>query len=124
MDYTIIGGEANLAARLQSIAPPGSIVLGYETYALVRDLVSAHPLPAIAMKGISRPVVPYEVDGRAGEVSQRTQVISELGTGLDLFLDTAVNDDEGVKRARRALTEALAALNARDKLAGLGQDRI
>ncbi len=30
MDYTIIGAEANLAARLQSIAPPGRIVLSYE----------------------------------------------------------------------------------------------
>ena len=47
------------------------------------------------------------------EVSQRTQVISELGTGLDLFLDTAVIDDEGAMRARRALKEALAALDAR-----------
>ena len=35
MDYTIIGAEANLAARLQSIAEPGGIVLSYETYALV-----------------------------------------------------------------------------------------
>jgi len=124
MDYTIIGAEANLAARLQSIASPGGIVLSYETYALVRDLVSAHPLPAIAMKGISRPVVPYEVDGPTGEVGQRAQVISELGTGLDLFLDTAVIDDEGAKRARRALTEALAALDARDKPAELGEDPI
>ena len=46
MDYTIIGAEANLAARLQSIAEPGGIVLSYETYALVRDLVRARPLPA------------------------------------------------------------------------------
>ena len=27
MDYTIIGAEANLAARLQAIAEPGGIVL-------------------------------------------------------------------------------------------------
>jgi class 3 adenylate cyclase len=30
MDDTIIGAEANLAARLQSIAEPGHIVVGYE----------------------------------------------------------------------------------------------
>ena len=46
MDYTIIGAEANLAARLQSIAEPGQIVLSYETYALVRDLVVAHAAAA------------------------------------------------------------------------------
>ena len=54
MDYTIIGAEANLAARLQSIAEPGHIVISYETYALVRDILVAHPLPPITMKGISR----------------------------------------------------------------------
>jgi class 3 adenylate cyclase len=52
MDYTIIGAEANLAARLQSAAEPGRIVLSYETYALVRDRVSAHALDEIRMKGI------------------------------------------------------------------------
>ena len=36
MDYTIIGAEANLAARLQSIAEPGQIVLSYETYEIGR----------------------------------------------------------------------------------------
>src|SRR5206468_11386887 len=57
MDYTIIGAEANLAARLQSIAEPGHIVVSYETYALVRDILVARALPAITMKGISREVV-------------------------------------------------------------------
>ena len=40
MDYTIIGAEANLAARLQSVAEPGHIWPSYETYALVRDIVA------------------------------------------------------------------------------------
>src|SRR5437764_1702422 len=62
MDYTIIGAEPNLAARLQSIAQPGHIVISYETYALVRDVVTANPLPSISMKGISREVLPYAVD--------------------------------------------------------------
>ena len=40
-------------------------MLSYETYALVRDLVRAKPLPPITMKGISREVVPYAVEGIA-----------------------------------------------------------
>src|SRR5947209_20011425 len=63
MDYTIIGAEANLAARLQSIAEPGQIVISYETHALVRAMITAHTLPPITMKGISRQVVPFAVDG-------------------------------------------------------------
>ena len=94
MDYTIIGAEANLAARLQSIAEPGGIVLSYETYALVRDIVRAHPLPPITMKGISREVVPYAVDGLVGEIEQRAQVISEHATGVDIFLDLDAMDEK------------------------------
>ncbi|RWN57329.1 adenylate/guanylate cyclase domain-containing protein [Mesorhizobium sp.] len=115
MDYTIIGAEANLAARLQSIAEPGGICLSYETYALVRDLVRARPLAPIAMKGISREVVPYEVEGLLGELAQRPQVISEHATGLDLFLDVEAIDEKGVERAKKRLSEALLALTARSK---------
>lgn len=113
MDYTIIGAEANLAARLQSIAEPGGICLSYETYALVRDLVRARPLPPIAMKGISREVVPYAVEGLLGELAQRPQVISEHATGLDLFLDLEALDEKSAERAEQRLAEALLALTTR-----------
>lgn len=59
MDHTIIGAEANLAARLQYSAAPGTIVMSYETYMLVRDCAKAHPASPIRMKGISRKIVPY-----------------------------------------------------------------
>jgi class 3 adenylate cyclase len=115
MDYTIIGAEANLAARLQSIAEPGGICLSYETYALVRDLVRARPLSPIAIKGISREVVPYAVEGLLGELSQRPQVISEHATGLDLFLDIEALDERSVERAQQRLAEALLALATRGR---------
>ena len=51
MDYTIIGAEANLAARLQAVAQAGHIVVSYETYALVRDTVVAQALPPITHEG-------------------------------------------------------------------------
>lgn len=63
MDYTIIGADANLAARLQSSAKPGTIVMSYETYMLVRDCAKAYSLAPIKMKGISCKVVPYVFEG-------------------------------------------------------------
>jgi adenylate cyclase len=113
MDYTIIGAEANLAARLQSIAEPGRIVLSYETYALVRDIVRASPQEPITMKGIGRPIVPYVVEGLVAEVAQRACVISEHGTGIDFFLDLELLDKTARDRTRRLLQEALAALEVR-----------
>ena len=113
MQYTIIGAEANLAARLQSIAQPGGIVLSYETYSLVRGLVRARPLEPISMKGISREVEPYVVEGVVGEEGRDARVISEQAAGLDLFLDLETLDDQTAERARRKLAEALEALDSR-----------
>jgi adenylate cyclase len=110
MDYTIIGAEANFAARLQAIAEPGEIVMSYETYELVRDLVRARSMPAITMKGISRSVVPYVVEGFLGELTQRNGVISERGDGLDLFLDVDALNATSAKRAKERLQEALRAI--------------
>lgn len=110
MDYTIIGAEANLAARLQSIAEPGNIVISYETYALVRDVVAARALPPISMKGISREVIPYAVEGMLDASGQTVQVFSEHMTGLDFYLDTSVVDGPAAERIRATLRDAMAAL--------------
>jgi class 3 adenylate cyclase len=113
MDYTIIGSEANLAARLQAIAQPGGIVLSYETYMLVRDMVRARPLEAITLKGISQPVVPYQVEGPVGSEAQETSLITEHTAGLDLFIDMRALDAEAAERARAVLEKAVAALKQR-----------
>ncbi len=111
MAYTIIGAEANLAARLQAIAQPGGICLSYETYALVRDMVRAKPLEPIFVKGIRREIVPYAVEGLLGDLNQRPQVIIEHVTGLDLFLDLEAIQEGEIDRARKRLSEALTALD-------------
>jgi adenylate cyclase len=113
MDYTIIGAEANLAARLQSIAEPSGIVLSYETYSLVRKHVKARPLGAITLKGISRPIVPYAVEGQVDVSGQESPIISERSTGLDLFVDIGALDPASASRACRVLEDAAAAIRQR-----------
>ncbi len=110
MDYTIIGAEANLAARLQSIAEPGRIVISYETFALVSDVVAAHPLPAITMKGISREVIPYAVDNLIGASGDKGDVVVERMPGLDFYLDPSLIDEKEAERIRAILADAMTAL--------------
>lgn len=110
MDYTIIGAEANLAARLQSVAEPDHIVVSYETYALVRDIVVAHALPPITMKGISRDVIPYAVEGMLDTAGLKIKVFSEHITGLDFYLDSRMVDSGSAERIRALLQDAIAAL--------------
>ncbi len=112
MDYTIIGAEANLAARLQSIAEPGGIVVSYETFALAREIIEAHTLPPITMKGISREVVPYSVDS-VHDTAAKGDVIVERLKGMDLYLDPSAVDAQGVDRIRSVLSDALAELDRR-----------
>jgi class 3 adenylate cyclase len=113
MDYTIIGAEANLAARLQSIAEPGDIVVSYETYALVREIVVAQALKPIAMKGISREVVPYAVHGVLDTRGKSVEVFSEHLNGLEFYLNTDMVDAGDARRVRNLLQNALKALGRR-----------
>jgi len=110
MDYTIIGAEANLAARLQSIAEAGRIVVSYETYALVRELVEARALPSISMKGISREVIPYTVEGMLDAQGNKIEIFSEHMTGLDFYLDPSMVAAGSADRIRTLLNKALSAL--------------
>jgi len=61
MAYTIIGGEVNLAARIESNCPPGGVLISGETYAFVKDHVDVEEKESIAFKGINRPVQLFSV---------------------------------------------------------------
>ncbi|MBI5130711.1 MAG: adenylate/guanylate cyclase domain-containing protein [Rhodopseudomonas palustris] len=116
MDYTIIGAEANLAARLQAIAEPGGIVISYETYALVSEIVAAHTLPSITMKGISRDVVPYAVD-HLRDGTEASEVVIERMPGLDFYLDAAAVAPADSEKVRAVLRQALSSLERRETAA-------
>jgi adenylate cyclase len=113
MDYTIIGAEANLAARLQSVAEPGNIVVSYETYALVRDIVVARALTPITMKGISREVVPYAIRSVLDSTGKNIEVFSEHLTGLDFYLNADMIDAGDARHVREVLQDALKVLERR-----------
>ena len=123
MDYTAIGAEVNLAARLQSVAEPGHIVISYETYALVRDIVAARALPQISVKGISRTVIPYVVEGVLDEAGRKIEIFSEHIAGLDFYLDPRAVDATAIERIRATLKNAIAALEARGEDAPAGVAR-
>ncbi|MEP6808442.1 MAG: adenylate/guanylate cyclase domain-containing protein, partial [Chloroflexota bacterium] len=52
----VTGDAVNVAARLESAAAPGEILMGAETHGMVRDSVSAEPVAALTLKGKSEPV--------------------------------------------------------------------
>ena len=56
LTYTIIGGEVNVAQRLESSADPNGILMSFETYAHAQDLVKVEERESIKMKGINRDI--------------------------------------------------------------------
>jgi class 3 adenylate cyclase len=60
-DYTVIGKAANLGARICGVAQGGQVLISPETYALVRDQVTAVPIYGSQFKGVAGPVTVYEV---------------------------------------------------------------
>jgi hypothetical protein len=113
MDYTIIGAEANLAARLESIAEPGGIVLSYETYALVQNRIRARALAPITLKGISREVVPYKVEGIHDDMEGEGNVIERKTDHLQLHVELAGLDEAGRDQVESALEAALSEIRKR-----------
>ncbi|MEM1074756.1 MAG: adenylate/guanylate cyclase domain-containing protein [Pseudomonadota bacterium] len=57
----IVGDTPNIAARLQALAEPGTVVIGRRTHRLIEGLFICEPLGATTLKGISEPIEVYRV---------------------------------------------------------------
>ncbi len=62
-EYTAMGDAANVAARLQSAAEPGTVLISADTHKLVHGLFDFKPRGMIEMKGKQAPVESFEVLG-------------------------------------------------------------
>ena len=69
-NFTAIGDTTNLAARLQTFAEPGQVVIGERTYALIRDVARVRLLGTPHLKGKADPIVVYELLGLDAEAPQ------------------------------------------------------
>jgi adenylate cyclase len=66
-DYTVVGDEVNIGARLESMnkeyKTATSIIISESTYEAARDAIDVRELGAVTVKGKTRPVVVYELVG-------------------------------------------------------------
>ncbi len=97
LDYTIIGGNVNLASRLETGAEPNQILISYETYALIKDKIDCEPKGEIHVKGIARVIKTYQVIGlREGSIHE--EKLLEQTEGFSLTLDLSKADKNEVSR--------------------------
>ena len=110
IDYTIIGNEVNLAARLQSHADLGGILLAHETYALVKDEVLTEETGTITVKGFSHPVRTHRVVGLHDTSGASGRIIRQEQDGLLLIIDRKKLTPQGRAEAIKVLQEAVGKL--------------
>ena len=106
MDYSAVGLTTVLAARMEQLATPGSMLLTAATLRLVEGLVQVTPLGPVPVKGVDEPVEVFELVG-VSAIRRRLQ--AAVARGLSPFI--------GRQPEVEALQQALA-------LAGAGQGQV
>jgi len=99
MDYTAVGQTTHLAARMEQLAPPGTVRLTAETMRLAEGYVEVRSLGPIPVKGLPEPIEIFELIG-AGQARTRLQAAALRG------LTRFVGRDAEVEHLRRVLTQA------------------
>src|SRR5229473_5709992 len=82
-DYVPVGHSTNLAARMEQMATPGSILVTAYTYKLTEGYFAFKALGEAQLKGVEDPLNVYEVLG-AGPLRTRLQV--SVRRGLTRFV--------------------------------------
>ncbi|MEW6422923.1 MAG: adenylate/guanylate cyclase domain-containing protein, partial [Deinococcota bacterium] len=125
-EYTVMGDEVNLAARLMGAAEMGQVLVSQPVYNAVGDYFVLTALPPVRVKGKSRPVAVFQVDGprddtlasrvhsrdrlvgRGAEVARGEEILERLleegaGGGLTILGPAGIGKshlaDELLKRA-------------------------
>ena len=86
MDYTAVGQTTHLAARMEQMAMPGSILITAAVLALAEGFIEVKPLGPVPVKGLAAPVEVYEVVD-VGLV--RTRLQAAVARGLTRFVGRA-----------------------------------
>ena len=61
MDYSAVGHAVGLAARMESLAPPGSTLVTLDTYRTAHKAFHFEAKGAVSVKGVSTPVETFEL---------------------------------------------------------------
>src|SRR2546426_2948475 len=83
MDYTAVGQTTHLAARMEQIADPGSILTTGDTLHLAEGFVQVHPLGPVSVKGLTAPVETFSVTGGS---PARSRFQAAAARGLTKFV--------------------------------------
>jgi class 3 adenylate cyclase len=112
VSYTAIGSGVNLASRLESEAPPGEILISYETYAHVKDEISCEEAGRIKVKGFADPITTYRVIDDFQAIADEGEALAIRLPHITINVDPRRMNATEQEEARQLLQKALERLNA------------
>jgi class 3 adenylate cyclase/tetratricopeptide (TPR) repeat protein len=119
-EYTPIGHSTSLAARMQALAPTGSIAVSEHTQKLVEGYFEFKALGPTRVKGVSEPVNVYELIG-LGPLRTRLQMSTRRGLSRFVGRDREIEEmKRALERTKGARGQVVAAMGE----AGLGKSRL
>jgi class 3 adenylate cyclase/tetratricopeptide (TPR) repeat protein len=120
MEYTVVGEAVHVAARMEQMAQPGSVLTTKKTIRLAEEYVSARSLGLMPIKGLAEPEDVYELVG-AGPA--RTRLQAATIRGLTQFVGREAELDE-LRRTQRLVDIGSGQLVAIIGEAGIGKSRL
>jgi class 3 adenylate cyclase/predicted ATPase len=116
----IVGETPNIAARLQSIAEPGTVIISSPTYRLVEGFFHCRSLGAPALKGVAAPIELYSVLAESGIQSRFERAVA---SGLTPFVSRQAEVELLLQRLERARNGAGQVVLLSGE-AGIGKSRL
>jgi adenylate cyclase len=119
MEYTIVGGQVNIASRLENMAEPDSIYISQATYALIQDLAVCEFVDNTSVKGIHYAIEVYRLTGMKGEQSLAGSMLETTPGGFvlkELAYDAASSQGREREALKHALRRALDILERADDI--------
>jgi adenylate cyclase len=78
IEYTVLGNTVNIAQRLEAgVAKPGQIVVGANTYELIKDHFEMQELGEFSLKGLEQMTKVYEVISEKTEDTAKSKIVAE-----------------------------------------------
>jgi adenylate cyclase len=76
IEYTVLGNTVNIAQRLEAgVAKPGQIVVGANTYELIKDQFEMQELGEFSLKGLEQMTKVYEVISEKTEDTAKNKAV-------------------------------------------------
>ena len=120
MDYTAIGDTINLASRLESSAPPGTVLVSAHTQRLTKDFFTFSSIGPLQVKGKEEPQVAYVL---LSPTEVKTRIEASAASGLTRFVGRAKEMEtlsEALEKARSGTGQVVGIVGE----AGVGKSRI